>query len=211
MKRRNVLLGLGASAAGSGIVFGTGAFTQVEANRSLTIGVDEDANALLALDAGSNIASVYNDSNGELVIDTKELSDNNDDEHEGFNVEATVQIGSTGGDFIAKDGSENVPADNDVAFVVTNNFETVEGSSNDEIDVKLDLSSVTTGTGTLYFIGTAYSGTTSTKVANTNDNNEVKFTLEPGDKIHFVIQISTVDTSGSDDFGGEVTFSVVPG
>ena len=46
MNRRNVLLGLGTAAAGSGIVFGSGAFTQVQADRQLAVeiaGDDSDA------------------------------------------------------------------------------------------------------------------------------------------------------------------------
>jgi hypothetical protein len=230
MKRRNVLLGLGASAAGSGIVFGTGAFTQIEAERSLTIGVNEDDSALLALDAGDNVASVYNSDNqgqntdnagtGELVIDTEELSGGN----EGFNVGARAQIGETESDLPdPENDSPTVPGDSsgtnadDVAFVVTNNFGTVEGGtdSSNEIDVKLNLSTVNPGDGTLYFIGTQYDGNgeVTTNVADTDGSNSdtvVTFTLAPDDKIYFVIQIQTGNTTNPGDFGGTVTFSVVP-
>lgn len=54
MNRRNVLIALGAVAIMTGIVFGTGAFTQVEADRNLDVTVADDANAFLALEAAPN-------------------------------------------------------------------------------------------------------------------------------------------------------------
>ena len=56
MNRRNVLIALGAVAVMTGIVFGTGAFTQVEADRTLDVNVADDANAFLALEAASENA-----------------------------------------------------------------------------------------------------------------------------------------------------------
>lgn len=50
MNRRKVLLGLGATAAGSGAVFGSGAFTQVAADRDLTLEIVDDTNAALKLE-----------------------------------------------------------------------------------------------------------------------------------------------------------------
>jgi len=208
MNRRNIILGLTTAAAGSGIVFGSGAFTQVQAERNLTIGVDEDADALLALDAGDNVASVYNsDSAGELVIDTEQLSTDG----EGFNAGATAQIGSTNNDLPSPDSAtvDNTEAD-DVAFVVTNNFDTVDGGNDsNDIDVKLDLSNASSGDGTLYFIGTVYPGDT-TKVADTGGSQSVTFTLSPDDKIYFAIQIQTDSTTSTNDFDGTVTFTVEP-
>jgi hypothetical protein len=50
MNRRNVLIALAAVAIMTGVVFGTGAFTQVEADRSLDVNVAEDSAAFLALE-----------------------------------------------------------------------------------------------------------------------------------------------------------------
>ena len=49
MNRRNVLVALGAAAILTGIVFGTGAFTQVEADRTVSVDLADDANAFLEL------------------------------------------------------------------------------------------------------------------------------------------------------------------
>ena len=43
MKRRTILLGLGTAIAGGGAVLGTGAFTTVEADRSVSVNVAEDS------------------------------------------------------------------------------------------------------------------------------------------------------------------------
>ena len=48
--RRNTIVGLGALAAGAGVIGGTGAFTAVEAQREVTVQAAGDATALLALE-----------------------------------------------------------------------------------------------------------------------------------------------------------------
>jgi len=50
MKRRKFLLGVGSAAAAGSALIGSGAFSQVEAQRSVTIQIAEDPNAYLGLD-----------------------------------------------------------------------------------------------------------------------------------------------------------------
>jgi len=56
MQRRKFVIGLGSLAAGGAAATGTGAFTSVEAERTVKVGVADDADALLALkpDEGPN-------------------------------------------------------------------------------------------------------------------------------------------------------------
>jgi hypothetical protein len=54
MKRRKFLVGMGSLAAGGGAAMGTGAFTSVSANRSVTVQVASDRNAYLALSQITN-------------------------------------------------------------------------------------------------------------------------------------------------------------
>ena len=72
MNRRNVLLGLGTAAAGSGIVFGSGAFTQIEAERAVEIEIQADNEATnevtltaeadnVEVDGTSGLLSIGND------------------------------------------------------------------------------------------------------------------------------------------------------
>ena len=50
MKRRQIILGLGASATASGLAVGSGAFSSVEAERNIAVDIADDAQALLRLD-----------------------------------------------------------------------------------------------------------------------------------------------------------------
>ncbi len=49
MNRRNALIGLGSLAVGGGALFGSGAFSQVQADRTASFSVTNDQNALLGL------------------------------------------------------------------------------------------------------------------------------------------------------------------
>lgn len=61
MNRRSVLLGLGTAAAGSGVVFGSGAFTQTSADRDVDLAFANDSGAALALAEGENSDSESGD------------------------------------------------------------------------------------------------------------------------------------------------------
>ncbi|MEF8814169.1 MAG: twin-arginine translocation signal domain-containing protein, partial [Halovenus sp.] len=50
MNRRKFLVGVGSAAAAGSAVLGSGAFTRVEAQRSVTVQVAEDPNAYLGMD-----------------------------------------------------------------------------------------------------------------------------------------------------------------
>ena len=50
MKRRTAILGLGGLVAGGGAAMGTGAFTNVEADREVSVDVQNDQNSYLALE-----------------------------------------------------------------------------------------------------------------------------------------------------------------
>jgi hypothetical protein len=71
MRRRNFILGASTVALSGGAVFGSGAFTQSQVDRSVTLVVDDDADALLALSPGENeddsssgVAEVVQSDNG---------------------------------------------------------------------------------------------------------------------------------------------------
>ena len=61
--RRNVLIGLGASATAVGGIFGSGAFTSVEAERTVTLDTAGDGSGLVTFD-GSNEEIIQNESVG---------------------------------------------------------------------------------------------------------------------------------------------------
>ncbi|WP_331235380.1 hypothetical protein [Natronorarus salvus] len=116
LTRRNVLLGLGTMTIGGGAAFGSGAFSQVEADRSVTVDVAEDSAALIALAPGES-AYVYEDENGLIVID---LGGDAFDDADGLNLGAVTTLTE--------------------ALSVTNNHDetveiTIDGVDNDGIDV----------------------------------------------------------------------------
>ncbi len=87
MNRRKVLVGLGAAAAGTGVVFGTGAFTQVEAERDVEIDVADDSVAFLALIPGAT-EFVEEDEDGVVGVDLRSSEEGGD----GVNLDAYTEI-----------------------------------------------------------------------------------------------------------------------
>ena len=71
LTRRNALIGLGTVAAGAGVVGGSGAFTQVEAERTVNISTAGDGSAALTLEGtGSSHANEYvSTSSGTIQLD----------------------------------------------------------------------------------------------------------------------------------------------
>jgi hypothetical protein len=54
MNRRNVLVGIGGTVIAGGAALGTGAFSQVEASRTVSVSTEGDADALLAFDVDTD-------------------------------------------------------------------------------------------------------------------------------------------------------------
>lgn len=67
MQRRKFLIGMGALTAGSAAAMGTGAFSAVQAHRSVSVEVADDADAYLSLTEESHYAQVNGD--GTLSLD----------------------------------------------------------------------------------------------------------------------------------------------
>ena len=57
LTRRNALIGLGSLVAGSGALVGTGAFSSVEADRTVSISSAGDGSALLQIDSGDGASA----------------------------------------------------------------------------------------------------------------------------------------------------------
>jgi len=64
MNRKTILLALGATAVMTGLAFGTGAFTQVEAERTVDVQVADDSTAFLQI---QSIADNYTDTSGNAL------------------------------------------------------------------------------------------------------------------------------------------------
>lgn len=82
MKRRKFLIGAGSLAAGSAAAMGTGAFSSVQAQRSVSVTTADDSDAQLAFDTTNSTNSSYvSTTDGQVSIDAEDL-----------NVRATTQI-----------------------------------------------------------------------------------------------------------------------
>ena len=122
MNRRNVLLGLGTAAAGSGIVFGSGAFTQLEADRDVTISVEDDGSAQVGLTEGG----VDTD-----AVDTDAGADDNEIAIVQSDINAGAQVRLGEGDFGTQLGTGEFGV-----IEVANNT-----NANQEIEVDIEIAS----------------------------------------------------------------------
>ena len=128
MNRRNVLIGLGTVAAGGGAALGTGAFSSVEADRTVTVETVGDDSAFVGISPDGEYA-VNTGSDEAVVLD---LGNSGDDD--GFNDDAeTVIDGILTLENNAADGSDtNVGFDDgssitdSITLIVDENSGTVE-------------------------------------------------------------------------------------
>lgn len=145
MNRRNVLIGLGGVVAGGGALLGTGAFTTVEAQRTVTVNTDGDAGALLSLaEAGDGTSSdVVSTENGLLVIDFDAAANGS----QGVNLDALTTVGAVSGDpldtvdtaalEITNNGTETVDISFDIDFNTDQDFSGTTGVDNPADILKL--------------------------------------------------------------------------
>lgn len=130
MNRRNVLVGLGTIVAGGGAALGTGAFSSVSADRTVSIQVSDDTDALLAIEVNENYAG----DNDVAEIDLTEFT-----EAEGLNINATTTF--DGMVAITNQGTNNVGitglSDSEITISDDGNDVTLDFTVNDnhaEID-----------------------------------------------------------------------------
>jgi len=99
--RRKFLIGMGSLAAGSAAAVGSGAFTSVEANRDVEIGVTGDASAFLQIEPAKEGESltpnaeeyVHTEGDGTVYLDftnTDETTGNGGGQGSGLNKDATT-------------------------------------------------------------------------------------------------------------------------
>ena len=68
MNRRNVLIGLGTVAAGGGAALGTGAFSQVEADRTVSVATSGDSSAFLGIEVNGDYATDDSGNSDDAVL-----------------------------------------------------------------------------------------------------------------------------------------------
>ena len=176
MERRKFIIGAGALASGSAAAVGTGAFSSVDADRSITIEQADEANAFVGLDPLDNEYVDYGGNNDTLVVNI------DDNEHgEGVNTEANFVF--------------------DSLFKITNQssqsawFWLDDASPGDwfYIDEEDIIRGIELGNGSINI-----------PIDHVDDGQNVHPLLESGDSIEIGVSFNTIGT-GTSDLEGSVT------
>ena len=127
MNRRNVLIGLGAVAAGGGALLGTGAFSTVEAERTVSLSAADDNNANVELSVDETSNAITDSGSNTINIDGENL---NYDAITTVNGALTITVSSNatgdyevdlldsiGGSSVSKGSANRSSGDDDMQFV----------------------------------------------------------------------------------------------
>lgn len=189
LNRRNALIGLGTLAVGGGVLSATGAFTQVEAERTVEVQAVGDADALLGLEeSGIGVGSdVVSETDGLLTIDFGATG------ADGINLDGRTTVGA-----LDDDASPGAISEGEEAFLITNN-------GSESIDVGFDIAfhenqSGLGDPGDILKLYTDVSGVTGT-IDGGDFENLVAHDIDglgAGDSARVVIQVDTTGLDGTD-------------
>lgn len=187
VSRRNVLVGLGGIVAGSGALFATGAFTTVQAARTVTIETAGDASAFLALTpARDDEAFVGETSDGRIEINL----DGSETSASGINRNARSRFDNLVA--VTNQGTETIE------FL---GFEfDVDGADQDDDDVE-DALRITSGDATIDANGTE------NLLDESDEGDAGDDELDPGESVPFGIEVDLLD-SDVDDITGNPTITL---
>jgi hypothetical protein len=180
MNRRKALIGIGSLAVGSGAALGSGAFTQVEASRDVSVETAGDGSAYLQLQSSSPYVDNSGSSNT-LNIDLGE----NTATGSGFNEDATTTVDN----IFSITHNTASGSDIEVGFVDSTSDSYSSSDLSGSTTVDLDDSQVTLNLGTS---GTATIGSDSTATDGTTVNVN-----------------ATIDTAVSDGSSGSSSVTIV--
>jgi hypothetical protein len=152
LTRRNALIGLGSLVAGSGALVGTGAFSSVEANRTVNIGSAGDTSALLKIESGSGASAgeiTGEDTTGQVDQFRLTADDLNGDAVTEFN--KAIKITNDGAENVGlyiDDSTDDIGSSEELDIEDSSTDSTIIGSGNSvdlskdssvELDVVIDL------------------------------------------------------------------------
>lgn len=192
--RRRLVLGLlGSTAVGSGAVFGSGAFTFLEARRDVYLAVQTDDEGYLQFDTTTSYETV-SFTDGVFKFDTNALAPNNT---EGVNVDATFAVGDDEGNEVVNPPLtlRNQAAD-EVTLTATLDdgaSSAIQGLDGDGFRVIMD-----DDVGTSNEVLAVGTGTT----------DSATFTLGTGGEIRTGFEILTEETSDPQNVFASLTFEV---
>ena len=203
MNRRNVLVGLGTAAAGSGMVFGSGALTQVEAERDIDISVeeDDDSDAIVQLAPNDDVDAVTVDGDGIFGIDIEDATDSG----VGINVDSTLDIGQFTDPENLSDGVA------EEAFTLTDNSE-IDNTENefDETDLNVAVDATESEDSQSVTVVIDDGGTNPIQIESKGDEGDPEeqenVDLDGGDA-DVALRVDT-GTDGASDISATITFEV---
>lgn len=137
MNRRNVLAGIGMTVVAGGGALASGAFSQVEADRSVSVSTEGDGSALLAFNVDDDYAGI-SDSDGNTV----ELNFEQINQDAVTTFESALTVTNNGSNDVSLSAS-NVPAA--ITFTdandtdLTNGVDIQSGGTSANFDIEIDL------------------------------------------------------------------------
>lgn len=200
VNRRGVLLGLGTAAAGSGAIFGSGAFTTLQADRNITIRLAEDENADIALKDTAITSDLV--TNSTSANDNQIEFDFDSDGSGGINSNATARFGNSSNttDVPGADLDSSVDVG---AFKIVNN---TDGTYDISVEIQF------TGSGdvnsfSVFLAKTSGGNTTTAEAEPTNGNSDTATILDvaEGEEVQAALEIDTNDSI--DQFDGTITIT----
>ena len=165
MNRRNVLIGLGTVAAGGGAVLGTGAFSTVEAERTVDMQTSGDSDAQVQLSISGGLAG----SNGNDTISINEQDINADaitkypgaleitipQSTEGETYEVEIEDGNNNS--LLSTSADEGDSGNDIQFIGSSaplSFNTASSNDSESVDIVINTKGTNNG-GTDLSVSTA--------------------------------------------------------
>jgi len=184
MNRRSVLIGIGTAAVSTGAVFGSGAFTQVEADRTVSVAVADDSNAHVGLVDNADVSAATTDGNGDLQI---QLDGSLHTSGDGVNRNAAIRVSNESS---PSGVNSTISAELDNAFKIVNNADNAVS-----IDIEVDSGDTNELNAHWYDVDAAASGTeTDSTASGTFSGGQIQSSLASGSAIAVAVM---VDTDGS--------------
>ena len=187
--RRSVLIGLGSLVAGGGALLGTGAFTTVEADRTVNVQTTGDASGFLGLEA-----AVRSDDTGTNPGNT--TTDPNENEYVTGGTGETIEINLDG-------NTEGASGLNQNAITTFRNLVTVTNNGTENVEsltVSISSADGSIGANTFEYIvdddnveATVSDG--SNLLGASGDDGSITSNLTPGESIDFGMVIDLIDGS----------------
>ena len=181
--RRNVLIGLGSLVAGGGALLGTGAFTSVEADRTVSVETTGDASALLALTPADHDDDQSTDDNPYVT--------GSDDGQIQINLDGSIEGEET-----------NATGLNENAKTVFNELVAITNNGTEAVD-SLSFSISTDGGADASLLSVIYDGS-----PVSNDTDVLDSPINAGDDVTFGLEVDLLGDSTSDDLDAEFTLTI---